>query len=128
MATDEMSFLLTRLSSGTQRLHFTSAATYNSAQDEFVFEHGPYHVPNTGTTIVPILFECHWLAMEICRDVSPNRIVLVETPPSLEERMTFFACHLLHIPAHRLQIVTQEEQYVPGLCGWTLAWRCLQND
>lgn len=127
MATDEMSFLLSRLSSGTQRLHFTAVAAYHSTQDEFLFEHGPYHIPNTGTTIVPVLFECHWLALEICRDMSPNRVTLVQTPPSLEERLIFFACHLLHIPAHRLQVVTNEDQYVPGLCGWTLAWRWLQR-
>ena len=123
LATDEMTYLLNRVRHSNAQFHITPIAIYIPHADEFQFDSDNVHVPNDGTTIIPILLGSHWVGVEIHRTVTPTQVQIVQTPNVWVNRVAFFVCSLLHIPMHRLQIQEPAYNEMSGMCGWSLAWR-----
>ena len=114
---------LTALRSRHSNYTILPTAHYNCVQDEFCFEQEGTSVPNTGLTCVPVLFGSHWIGIEIDRQHQIPDITTLEAPRSMQNRLEFFICHLLQIPAHRLHIQHGMDVSPPNMCGWGLLWR-----
>ena len=90
------------------------------------FNLGAMWSQNSGTTILPLLLGSHWAGVEIIRGEMPPRVVIVQVPPQLQQRAIFFICWLLQIPAHRLDVVYEPPDEIPGMCGRSLIYRRMQ--
>lgn len=127
LASDELSYILSRIRQGVRNCHFTDLAIYLPHADEFAFETDRRHIPNTGKSYVPVLVGAHWMGLEFERDRTPVRVQLVQVPPAFEQRAIFLACKILQIPAHRLDVHTDPNHEIPHMCGWSLLARWIQD-
>lgn len=94
--------------------------------DEFQFDNEDTHIANTGVSLIPLLMGAHWGGIEIDRQHTQPVITLLMIPRTWRHRVEMFACRLLDIPPHRVQIEFGLDQSPPTMCGWTLLCRWTQ--
>ena len=127
LASDAMTFVLGRIAPVTRDTRFTPVAFYTPQTDEFHFESGFDQISNECDTMIPILYGTDWVAVEISRSDEGIQVHTVQCPPTMTERLALFACHILHAPAHRLQLSHTSGDSIPQMCGWTLLRRWIQR-
>ena len=65
LASDEMSYIISRVGERNSGFHFAPLMVYVPHSDEFTIEGVGIHIPNHGTTLVPVLVGPHWAGLEI---------------------------------------------------------------
>ena len=123
MATDEWAFMANRMRRAESHFHFLPAAIYSTVTDEFVFECNEIHIPNTGISLLPILYGAHWMGVEIDKQHQMPEVAILQCPQANQVRLEMFISHILQIPGHRLVIRHWNNTGPPNMCGWSLVWR-----
>lgn len=123
MASDEWAFTASRMRRAASQYHFLPVAVYSQVTDDFIFESDDVHVPNTGVSLLPILYGAHWIGVEIDKQHDMPEIAILQCAQVNQSRIETFVCHVLQIPAHRLVIQHWADTSPPHMCGWSLLWR-----
>lgn len=129
LATDEM-YAYTQTLTWTQEvLKFSPPLLWDIGKnelDETMF--GEATIYNNSTTVLPILVQAHWGAVEIRRQGDQAFLTLVQIPNGLQNRLVFIIARMLDISSHRLHIHVEPEYFAPHLCGWHLLMRWFSRD
>ena len=95
MATDEWAFAASRVRRAASQFHFLPVAIYSHVADDFIFESEDVHVPNTGVSLLPVLFGGHWIGIEIDKQHDLPEIAILQCSQANQHRIETFICHVL---------------------------------
>ena len=88
---------------------------------------GEFLVLDNTVTIVPILMQAHWCAVEVRRQGSQIHLTLHQVHPRFHLRLVrIFARRLDTTPA-RIQFDAPVDVYIPHLCGWMLIAKWIEE-
>ena len=125
LASDEL-FYITQMFdwASDHAIHFTPPVYWDvSASD---FEESPYgdlDVAFDQPTIIPVLLQAHWGAIEVLRKESSLDIKLHQIPLHLHHPLVRIVGRRMDIGLNRISFQADGERFIPHLCGWQLIYK-----
>ena len=101
--------------------HFSPIVYWDVRQNDF--EESPFgdlSIAATGKTIVPILFQAHWGAVNVERNGDHIHLRIHQVPQPLQQSLLRIMARRLDIGIYRITWTAEQSFSSPHMCGWDL--------
>ena len=125
LASDEL-FYITQLFdwASDHAVHFAPPVYWDVTSSDF--DESPYgelDVAFDQPTVIPILLQAHWGAIEVLRKESSLDIKLHQIPLHLHHLLVRIVGRRMDVGLNRISFQAESERFIPHLCGWQLIYK-----
>ena len=123
LATDEMAFSLQLLTSKTEGLNTTGVARWDGTSHEFAFDNQQTPIFLEGAlTIIPILINSHWAAIDVMIKRSTTMVTFVGLPQRFQQQALEILAPMLNTHQQRISVESLLSDH-STMCGWSILKR-----
>ncbi|CAK9038730.1 Uncharacterized protein SCF082_LOCUS22747, partial [Durusdinium trenchii] len=125
LASDEL-FYITQMFdwASDHAVEFTPPVYWDVTSSDF--DESPYgdiDVAFNQPTVIPILLQAHWGAIEILRKEDSLDLKLSQIPLHLHHSLVRIVGRRMEVGLNRITFQAEPERYIPHLCGWQLIYK-----
>ncbi|CAK9114754.1 unnamed protein product [Durusdinium trenchii] len=105
-------------------VHFAPPVYWDVTSSDF--DESPYgelDVAFDQPTVIPILLQAHWGAIEVLRKESSLDIKLHQIPLHLHHLLVRIVGRRMDVGLNRISFQAESERFIPHLCGWQLIYK-----
>ena len=125
LASDELFYISQMFDwASDHAVHFTPPVYWDVSSSDF--DESPYgeiDVNFDRPTIIPILLQAHWGAIEVLRKESSIDLTLHQIPVHLHQSLVRIVGRRMDVGPSRISLRVGSLQYTPHLCGWQLIYK-----